>query len=144
MSKILYIKNLNFITTENDLKNHFENYNLLDINSVKIVKDKQGQSKGYAFIEFRTQETVKEALKKVQNTFLHDHALKLSVSHQETKTVASSKKTRNLDLEATSKIVIRNLAFECTRNEVRELVKTFGEVKAVRLPKKLDGNHRYL
>jgi multiple RNA-binding domain-containing protein 1 len=35
--------------------------------------------------------------------------------------------------------VIRNLAFETNKKELRELVKNYGEVKSVRLPKKMNG-----
>lgn len=37
---------------------------------------------------------------------------------------------------------VRNLAFEATKRELRELFGSFGHLKAVRLPKKFDGNHR--
>jgi multiple RNA-binding domain-containing protein 1 len=39
-------------------------------------------------------------------------------------------------------LVIRNLPFEANVNELRSLVKNYGDVKKVRLPKKLNGAHR--
>ena len=41
-----------------------------------------------------------------------------------------------------SKLVARNVAFEATEREVRDVFKTFGELKSVRLPKKVTGSHR--
>ena len=41
-----------------------------------------------------------------------------------------------------AKLVARNVAFEATEREVRDVFKTFGELKSVRLPKKVTGSHR--
>ena len=41
------------------------------------------------------------------------------------------------------KLLVKNLAFECTPDEVRELFQPFGHIKKVRLPKKVNSqNHR--
>ena len=37
---------------------------------------------------------------------------------------------------------MRNLAFQATKQEVRELFKHFGSIKVIRLPKKMNGQHR--
>ena len=41
-----------------------------------------------------------------------------------------------------TKIVVRNLAFEANKKELRALFATYGQVKSVRLPRKFDGKHR--
>jgi len=41
-----------------------------------------------------------------------------------------------------SKIVVRNVPFEANENEIKEIFKSFGTVKGVRLPKKVTGSHR--
>ena len=41
--------------------------------------------------------------------------------------------------QKSSKILVRNVPFEATQKELRELFATFGELKTVRLPKKLSG-----
>lgn len=45
-------------------------------------------------------------------------------------------------MEASNKLVIRNVPFEATLPELKKLIKQYGEVKKMRLPKKLDGSHR--
>ena len=40
------------------------------------------------------------------------------------------------------KLIVRNLAFQATKNELRQLFSAFGSVKKVRIPKKMGGNHR--
>lgn len=41
-----------------------------------------------------------------------------------------------------NKIMVRNLAFEATATDVRQLMEAFGHVKTCRLPKKFDGSTR--
>ena len=42
-----------------------------------------------------------------------------------------------------NKLMVKNLAFEATAQDVRELFKQFGAIKKVRLPKKINSqNHR--
>lgn len=41
-----------------------------------------------------------------------------------------------------NKLVVRNIAFQATKDDVRELFKHFGSLRVVRLPKKLNGQHR--
>jgi multiple RNA-binding domain-containing protein 1 len=41
-----------------------------------------------------------------------------------------------------TKLLIRNVPFEASKKELRELLSTFGQIKAMRLPKKLSGEHR--
>ena len=143
LSKILYIKNINFETTEDKLRQHFEAGNLGDIRSVKIVR-MNGKSLGYGFIEFATDEAVSNALKKMQNSLLDEHAIKLSMAKakQDDGKNKKTKKNRRADLEASNKILVRNVAFETTKKDIRELFKAFGELRAVRLPKKMNGSHR--
>ena len=41
-----------------------------------------------------------------------------------------------------TKIVVRNIAFEATKQYILSLFKNYAEIKTVRMPKKSDGNHR--
>jgi multiple RNA-binding domain-containing protein 1 len=51
--------------------------------------------------------------------------------------------TKNSDLEGkTPKMMVRNVPFEAKVKELEELFKVFGQLKYVRLPKKIDGTHR--
>ncbi|KAL4495586.1 hypothetical protein ABPG72_014055 [Tetrahymena utriculariae] len=142
LSKILYIKNLSFNTTEATLQGLFEKAKVGTIRSVKIVKSK-GQSQGYGFIEFSDHEAVIKSIKKLQNSLLDGHAIQLSVSKKEKNDPKKKqRKDKQVDIPISTKLVIRNLAFECTKKEVRDLLKVYGEVKSVRLPKKMNGQHR--
>ena len=41
-----------------------------------------------------------------------------------------------------NKLLIKNIAFEASKEELRKLFKVYGQVKNLRLPTKIDGSHR--
>ena len=55
------------------------------------------------------------------------------------------KETEEADIEnddaASEKLLVKNLAFEATADEVRELFLAYGHIKKVRLPTKVNSNH---
>ena len=59
-------------------------------------------------------------------------------------TVSTKKKQDATKKQKSTKILVRNVPFEAKVREVRELFSVFGELKTVRLPKKLSGtgSHR--
>ncbi|EDO31802.1 predicted protein, partial [Nematostella vectensis] len=54
ISKRIFVKGFNRETTESELRAFFEEYGV--VKESKIVRDKHGVSKGYAFITFESQE----------------------------------------------------------------------------------------
>jgi len=146
-SRTLFVKNLNFETTEDTVKEVFEKERLGKF-TIKIVKKPNKLSSGYGFIEFELPENAMKALKKLQHKIIDGHAIQLSISNpvrEDPKPKNANKAKRSLskvEAEATPKIMVRNVAFEATPKEIRELFKTFGEVKSVRMPKKINGQHR--
>lgn len=38
--------------------------------------------------------------------------------------------------------MVRNIAFQATKDDIRELFKEFGTIKKIRIPKKMNGEHR--
>lgn len=62
-NKKIYVGNISFDTTEDDLKNEFLEYG--DIEDVKIIIDHQtNRSKGFGFITFSTPEAMEASLAK--------------------------------------------------------------------------------
>lgn len=101
-----------------------------------------------------TVEAAQKAIKKLQNFTLDEHALKLSIAqkansiedleNQQKKSKLLKKRKQQTELslvnneEAKSnKLMVKNLAFEATPEDVKMLFKPFGAVKKVRLPKKV-------
>ncbi len=131
--------------------------------SCKVVRNAKTQlSRGYGFVELNSRQAAENAIKKLQNFLLEDHALKLSLaagakkvevdpkkakleekkkSHQETAGLA--KVEPDIEMAKSTKLIVKNLAFETTEAEIRELFKAYGAVKKVRLPKKVNSkSHR--
>ncbi|XP_014277556.2 probable RNA-binding protein 19 [Halyomorpha halys] len=140
----LFVKNLNFETTDESLKKHFSGCGKIASAQVSKKKDAQNPGKllsmGYGFVQYYQQSSVVEALKNLQGSKLDGHALELKRSNRtlSSDAVLTRKKT-NLQTQTGSKIVVRNVPFQATVKEIGDLFRTFGEVKFVRLPKKLVG-----
>uniref|UniRef100_A0A3Q2ZHE5 Probable RNA-binding protein 19 n=1 Tax=Hippocampus comes TaxID=109280 RepID=A0A3Q2ZHE5_HIPCM len=125
----LFIKNLNFSTTEETLQEvHF-------CSSEKWRKLWKILSMGYGFVQYYTAESAQKALRQLQHCNVDEHSLELKISERK----------KQVDKKQTgSKILVRNVPFQARVKEIRELFCTFGELKTVRLPKKAagTGNHR--
>lgn len=158
--KILFIMNLNFNTKENALKKFFIEQGFVP-EKVKIAThNKEGKDKpvssGFGFIEFKNEEDPQKILRTLQGTLLHGHSLKLSLAKtsepkNEEDNLLSKKRKNETDLNDydyegeevdSTKLLIRNLAFETNKEELRKLFAPFGEIKSLRIPLKIDGSHR--
>ena len=63
MNKNLYVGNLSYKITDEDLKANFSEAG--EVASATVIKDKfTGQSKGFGFVEMKTEEGATEAIKK--------------------------------------------------------------------------------
>uniref|UniRef100_A0A8D0DGR8 Probable RNA-binding protein 19 n=1 Tax=Sander lucioperca TaxID=283035 RepID=A0A8D0DGR8_SANLU len=143
----LFIKNLNFSTTEEKLQETFSKCGKITSCSISKKKDKTGMmlSMGYGFVQYQTAEAAQKALRQLQHCTVDEHQLELKISERATRTTEVSRKKRQDEKKQTgSKILVRNVPFQATVREIRELFCTFGELKTVRLPKKAagSGNHR--
>lgn len=140
-SKTLFVKNLSFNTTEDNLRALFEKSGYKDIKNVKIVK-KDGKSCGFGFVDFETKDSVQKAIKDLQNRLLDGHTLQLSVSQPNKPENLKKRKTTTEDYHNVDKLVVRNLAFQATKQELKDLLTGMVDFKKVRLPKKSTGEIR--
>ncbi|XP_019394888.1 PREDICTED: probable RNA-binding protein 19 [Crocodylus porosus] len=143
----LFIKNLSFATTEETLKETFSKVGAVKSCTISKKTDKAGTllSMGFGFVEYKKPENAQKALKQLQGCMVDGHQLAVKISERAIKsTVTSSRKKQILKKQKSSKILVRNIPFQATVREIRELFSTFGELKTVRLPKKMagTGSHR--
>ncbi|KAK3574803.1 hypothetical protein QTP86_018394 [Hemibagrus guttatus] len=143
----LFIKNLNYSTTEESLKETFSKCGALKMCSISKKRDKSGKlsSMGYGFIQFKTPKAAQKAIRQLQHCTVDGHQLELKISEREIKSgvTHTSRKKQTTKKQTSSKILVRNVPFQATVKELRELFCTFGELKTVRLPKKgVGGAHR--
>jgi RNA recognition motif-containing protein len=75
----LYVGNLSFSTTEDDLRTLFAQAGT--VTSVALIKDRDsGQSKGFAFVEMSTQAEAEAAIKQFNGQTLGNREIKVNVA----------------------------------------------------------------
>ncbi|XP_034026101.1 probable RNA-binding protein 19 [Thalassophryne amazonica] len=139
----LFIKNLNFSTTDEKLQEVFSKCGKIVSCTISKKKDKTGKllSMGYGFVQYKTAEAAQKALRQLQHCTVDEHQLEVKISDRATRSPVVSHKKKQVDKKQTgSKILVRNVPFQASVKEVRELFCTFGELKTVRLPKKAAGS----
>ncbi|TMW66538.1 hypothetical protein Poli38472_004303 [Pythium oligandrum] len=144
------VKNLNFDTKEAALEKLFRQCGKVRKVTVARRKDpKRGMlSMGFGFVEFADAKQAEAAIKTLQSTVVDGHALNLRISQKKANGASSGSKRKADEDETTTgsgrktKLIVRNVAFEASSNEIRELFGAFGQLKRVRMPKKFDGKHR--
>ncbi|MDK2981204.1 MAG: hypothetical protein PWQ55_1551 [Chloroflexota bacterium] len=79
METKLYVGNLPFNTTEDELKELFSQAG--GVKSVVLIKDKlSGRSKGFGFVEMEDQEGMQNAMETFQSYNFHDRPLKVDAA----------------------------------------------------------------
>jgi len=148
----LFVKNLSFETTDETLKAAFRGCKGLRAATVMRKKaavtkagaaPAKGLSMGYGFVEFASAALATEALKRKQGAVVDGHTLALQISQRGGRAqpkdgaVSGGKKIMTGTITG-PRICVRNIAFETTGRELRELFGAYGSVTAVRMPKKSD------
>ncbi|XP_010434383.1 PREDICTED: multiple RNA-binding domain-containing protein 1 isoform X3 [Camelina sativa] len=141
-SNVLHVKNLSFKTTDETLKKHLTRLvkqgKILSVKIIKHVKNGKTLSRGYGFVEFDSVETATSVYRDLQGTVLDRHALSLRFCENK----RSDKVGKDSGKDKTStKLHVKNVAFEATKNELKQLFSPFGQIKSLRLPKKNMGQY---
>ena len=125
----LFIKNLAFSTTTERLKQVFRNLPDFAFARVQTKPDPKRPampgveaprlSMGYGFVGFKTAEGAKKALKGMQGFMLDGHALHVKFAGRGTEEDES--KDKATAKSRTTKMIVKNVPFEATKKDVREL-----------------------
>ena len=81
-SKKLYVGNLPYSVSEDDLREMFSEAG--EVQSVKIISDESGRSKGFGFVEMSTNEEAAKAIASLNGKMLKDRALNVSEARPQT------------------------------------------------------------
>lgn len=140
----LFVRNLNFTTTTDILVDTFKSLDGFLSARVKTKTDpkKPGQvlSMGFGFLEFRSAKHAQAALGAMDGYSLEGHKLQIRASHkgadaaEDRRKADAQKKAAN----AKTKLIIKNLPFEVSKKDVRALLGAYGQLRSVRVPKKMD------
>jgi RNA recognition motif-containing protein len=79
MDTKLYVGNLSYETTEDDLRALFSNAGT--VTSVALIKDRDtGRSRGFAFVEMSSQSQAEQAVKNLDGKTLGNRAIKVNIA----------------------------------------------------------------
>lgn len=148
-STTLFIKNLSFDTTESTIRDAFKHIG--PIHTIQIAKKRNPEtpqaqvSLGYGFIQFKVASAAEKALRVMQFSEIDDKRIELKRSDRTLplQPEAERKQKSKSKQKGSTKIMVKNIPFQANANEIREIFKTFGELKAVRLPKKQGGSDQH-
>jgi len=77
----IYVSNLSFHTTDDDLRNLFEKFGA--VSSAKVIMDKvSGRSRGFGFVEMSSEEEGKEAMASLNNKEIEGRAIAVSIAKE--------------------------------------------------------------
>lgn len=144
----LFVKNLNFATSSVRLAEAFKPLDGFMSARVKTkTNPKQSQevlSMGFGFLEFRSKAQAQAALAAMDGHSLDGHQLVIRPSQ---KGMDAGEERRREDrakkaASQKSKIIIKNLPFETSKKDVQALLKQYGQLRTVRVPKKFNSSAR--
>lgn len=139
--KTVFVKNLAFSSTEDSLKDFLRENDFMKATKYVKIIFKNGKSCGYGFIEFNTVDDAEKALRKLNQKLLDGHKLEMTISRKAQTSNAKQRKEIE-ELPVSNKLIVRNIDFAASKKELSELVSAFGELRSVRMPKKVTGEHR--
>ncbi|MBE2230817.1 MAG: RNA-binding protein [Chitinophagaceae bacterium] len=77
----MYVSNLGFHTTDNELRVLFEKYGT--VNSAKVILDREtGRSRGFGFVEMDIHEEANEAMKNLHQKEVEGRAMSVTVARE--------------------------------------------------------------
>jgi RNA recognition motif-containing protein len=80
----MYVSNLSFHTTDDNLKELFEKFGA--VSSAKIITDRAtGRSRGFGFVEMSDDAEAKEAMTGLNNKEIEGRAMSVSVAKEKTR-----------------------------------------------------------
>lgn len=132
MNKKLFVRNLSWSVSEDDLYEVFSNIG--DVISVKIpLKPEDSKPRGFAFVEMASTELAQKAIKELNGVILDERELSVDYSKEERKTHSSGNRYQNPETK-TSKLFVRNISQEVSEDELEELFNQSGKVISVKIP----------
>jgi multiple RNA-binding domain-containing protein 1 len=142
----LFVRNLNFTTSTDKLKDIFKSLTGFVSAKVKTRPDpknsNQTLSMGFGFVEFRNKDDASAALGAMNNYVLEGHKLEVRPSQKTLDAGEERRKEDRAKAAQGTKVVVKNLPFEASKGDVRSLLGAYGRLRSVRLPKKFDAKSR--
>ncbi|KAF7306334.1 hypothetical protein MIND_00424600 [Mycena indigotica] len=129
-SQRLYIGNLPFETTETEVREVLEQHG--SVEDIYILKDEDGQSRGYGFALFSS---LKDASSAFESSNKIGHRL-MRIDY------AAAGKLKPQSMVSSSTIFVGNLPSQATAEDLRSLFAPYGSLRGIRVPLDQDGRSR--
>ncbi|TIA89825.1 hypothetical protein E3P99_01902 [Wallemia hederae] len=140
----LFIKNISFSSTEPKLSSIFSSLAGFRYARIQTKPDPKKPSNrlsmGYGFVGFDNEDHAKHAMSTMQNYVLDGHSLQVKFAQRGKE--ADSSSAPAMGQSKTTKMIVKNVPFEATKKDVRELFGMHGQLKSVRVPRKFDRKTR--
>ncbi|KAL2208231.1 polyadenylate binding protein [Sarocladium strictum] len=132
----VFIKNLDVAIDNKALHDTFRAFG--HILSCKVAQDENGNSKGYGFVHYETDEAAQNAITAVNGMLLNDK--KVYVGHHIPK---KDRQSKFEEMKANfTNIYVKNISAEVTDDEFRELFEKYGDVTSSSLARDQEGKSR--
>ncbi|XP_040469285.1 nucleolin [Falco naumanni] len=119
-ARTLFVKNLPYRLTEDEIKEVFEN-----AQEIRIVMNKEGNSKGMAYVEFKSEAEANKALEEKKGTEIDGRAMVIDFtgekSHQEHQKGGGERESKTL--------IVNNLSYAASEETLQELFKKASSIK---------------
>ncbi|NWR86964.1 NUCL protein, partial [Furnarius figulus] len=129
-SRTLFLKNLPYRITEDEIKEVFEN-----AVEVRIMMNRDGSSRGMAYVEFKTEAEANKALEEKQGTEIEGRAVIIDFtgekSQQEHQKGGGDRESKTL--------IVNNLSYAATEETLQEL---FQKASSIKLPQNNHGRSK--
>lgn len=148
LTSTLFVKNLSFLTTTDRFREVFKPLDGFISAKIKMKTDtkRPGEflSMGFGFLEFSSEQHAQAAQAAMDGYKLDGHELLIRASHKALDAAEQRRKEDEVKKLASrrTKIIIKNLPFEISKKDIRELFSAYGKLRSVRLPKKFDSSTR--
>ncbi|KAF5010670.1 hypothetical protein FDECE_3178 [Fusarium decemcellulare] len=132
----VFIKNLDVAIDNKALHDTFAAFG--NILSCKVAQDENGNSKGYGFVHYETDEAAAQAIKHVNGMLLNEK--KVYVGHHIPK---KDRQSKFEEMKANfTNVYVKNIHQDVTEDDFRELFEKFGEVTSSSLARDQEGKSR--
>ncbi|KAM8954265.1 nucleolin isoform 4-T4 [Pelodytes ibericus] len=127
-SRTLFVKNIPYSTTSEDLQEIFEN-----AKEIRVPTGNDGSSKGIAYVEFNSEAEADKALEEKQGAELEGRAMFLDFTGDKSQ---NSGARRSAPAGESKTLVVNNLSYNATEESLQEV---FEKATSIRIPQNNQG-----
>ncbi len=139
----IFIGQLNFNSTEQDIKNFFKGCG--NVSFVKLLKNDDGRSKGRGFVKFTEEAAIHKAME-LQNHDFMGRPIKIEIP-REREANASPRPVQGRfnngePSQENKSVIVRNIPFNYSEDQLQLMFEGCGKIRSVRIIKNEEGQSR--